>query len=432
MAIVESIPAFLARCNVLGISIAESTALRDANYSTFGSFAFMVPFSAGVVDDALLKASLTLALGAEPDVLAMGKFRRLHFESQALVLQDTKSKIERSEESAPRRLPMPERAQRHEDQVKRLSPGVVITEWNEPSFALLDLVQQQMDDSQLKYVAIEQCTCRMQELAGVKKESTAVADKAGFLKIGEREAEFKIECGTDMFKVRQALLRRSLAYDQSGIIHFATMEGWHSYLFETLQRDPAPGYRRTNMSQVLLADSQIFIRMIELCRKGLTDPGTGDLPADKAMQTLMHDARITTFLLALPDSGRSSAAGTSFDQGQTMRQSNRPTYKEKRAAAKAKTMAAAPYQQAGWKGGKGKGKSNSKGKGKGKASGSRPPGLENTWTTHRGAPMCDLYNLGNCPDSGTVAPGSACSRGIHVCCVPFCGDAHPYHQCPRQ
>lgn len=437
MTLVESEAAFASRCRALGIDAGEVAALKVRELATFGSFAWLVPCSGGQVDEALFKEALTQALGSEPTLLTMPKFRRLHFESYSLFLADTKAKVDRTEDSQPRKLPMPERAQRHEAQAKSLAPGVLITDWNEPSFALLDSVQQQFEEAQLRYVPVESCTCRIQELAGTKKETFTMSDKSGFIKIGERDPELRIECGQDMFRIRQALLRRSLAYDQAGIIRFPTMEFWHSYLFEALQREAPPGHKKISLNQILLADRQLFTRMIETCRHGLSDTGSGSLPADVAMKTLQYDVRITTFLLPLPGSaGGSSGSGDGGAakvqlpvQARTVSRADYSSWKDFKAAKKSVSV---PYTPSSGKGGKGKGKSAGKSKGKSKGGKSqRPPGLEGTWTTSNGVRMCDAYNMGNCSEAGATAPGSSCAKGLHVCCKPWCGEAHPLHQCSK-
>lgn len=420
MTLVESKAAFSARCKVLGIPDGDVVSLATHDLDSFGSFAFIVPLVGGQVDDEALKAALEAALGTAPTVLIMPKYRRIHFESHALVLSDTKSKVDRTESSEPKKLPMPERAQRHEAQVKRLSPGVSIKDWNEPSFSLLDIVQQQLEDAQLRYIPVEQCTCRMQELAGVKRETITSTDKSGFIRIGERDAELQIHCGQDMFRIRQALLRRSLAYDQSGIIKFEVMEIWHNYLFESMQHDTPPGHKQVSLQQVLLADRQIFSRMTEQCRHGLLDTGSG-LPAENALTSLQFDPRITTFLLPLPG-GSSGGQGGSGVQGlgnPKPKAKAKLTWKDFKEASR---QATAPYSGGG---NKGKGKGKPKGKGKGKGNYNRPPGLEGTWTLSKGNVICDGYNLGTCTESGN------CSKGLHVCCKPQCGEAHPYHQCPK-
>ena len=88
-----------------------------------------------------------------------------------MVLADTKHQVERNDESAPRRLPARERAARLTAQATRLAT-VSITGANEPSHALIDEVQQMSEDGLVKCIPPERCTCRSQELQGLKKDTT--------------------------------------------------------------------------------------------------------------------------------------------------------------------------------------------------------------------------------------------------------------------
>ena len=147
------------------------------------------------------------------------------------------------------------------------------------------------------------------------------------------------------------------------------------------------------------------------------------------MTTLMHDVRITTFLLPLPGSRGGNQQPSSDTSGKKPKRADFGSWKDFKAAGPKARPAASPYNPKGNKGsGKGNGKGVKGGKGKGKSS--RPAGLEGTWTTSNSIRMCDNYNLGNCPENATIAAGSSCAKGLHVCCKPFCGGSHPYHQCP--
>jgi hypothetical protein len=430
MSLIDSVPTFASRCLGLRVTSLQIAALATAGYDTYGSFSFFVPFQNGSPDDTLLKTNLDSALGAPVDTVDMGKFRRLLFEAHALMMADTRGKIERTEDSAPRKLPAPERAHRLAIQAARLAPALIISDWNEPSHALLDAVQQQMDEAQLKYMPVEACTCRLQEIAGIKKVPTTMTDKNGFIRVEHVSEELTLVCGGDLFKVRQALLRRALAYDQAGIIRFEIMEQWHNHLLEALQRDPPPGHRRVGLEQMLLADREIFIRMIENCRAGLLpDVVTGVGPADSAMSRLQMDARITVFLLPLPGSSASSSRGEGLGSpGLPGQGTSRIALRRKRQ--REESVTARPSVQASKGGAKGRGdKGKGKGKkGKGKGS-SMPAGLEGCINKINGTNICYGFNLGNCPH--TVASGDACEKGLHKCCKPGCGGDHPFYSCPR-
>ena len=289
-------------------------------------------------------------------------------------------------------------------------------------------MQQQLEDAQIRHVPVEQCTCRMQELGGVKKMPSSTSDKAGYLRLSVKDEELSIDCGKDMFLIKQALLRRSLAYDQTGIISYETMEAWHSYLFEVMQREAPPDSRPISLQQILTADRQMFTRLAEGCRSGLISTAAGVLPADKMMKDLQDDIRITNFLLHHPattSSGQARPVAKASNQvyNQAPDPSSKRQIKLAKGAAKGGKVRSQPYADHS-----NAGKGKNKGKGGKKQ---RPAGLEGTWTHHKGSLMCDGFNLGNCSEAATVSPGSSCSRGLHCCCRPYCGELHPYHQCRK-
>ena len=84
-----------------------------------------------------------------------------------------------------------------------------------------------------------------------------------------------------------------------------------------------------------------------------------------------------------------------------------------------------PYRKGKGRGGKGKG--NRKG-GK-RSSPPMPKQLLGGWSqTSKGRPICFDYNLDHgCPKAKA---GQACSKGLHVCCMPRCQQPHPMHAHP--
>ena len=161
-----------------------------------------------------------------PSVGALSSLRRLWVESHTLWLADMKHQVERSADSAPRKLPQPERGARQEEQRRRL-PGVDITGSMEPSNALVDLIAQMREENVLKYVELSSCTSRQQELQLVRKDNFMKVSSSGQLVAVTPEVEVKADTSTDL-KIRSAMTRRALAFDQFGIVAFSSMEKWHT------------------------------------------------------------------------------------------------------------------------------------------------------------------------------------------------------------
>ena len=95
------------------------------------------------IDDNSLMIHLRGILQARLTDSVKAIIRRLAFEAQALALQDLKSKLERTSDSALKVL-LQEKSERIREQQSRLS-GINFTSHNSPSHRLIDKVTQQAD-----------------------------------------------------------------------------------------------------------------------------------------------------------------------------------------------------------------------------------------------------------------------------------------------
>ena len=168
MAIIDSFASFRDRAIQFGVEEDDIDKLKAKKFASFGAFTFISVFSAQSSDDVLLNKALTEVLAREVTITDMARFRRLHFESNAVTIADAKRRTEATGEDIPKRVPAPERAARYEDQVRRLV-GITMTTNLEPSHSLLDRVQQQLEENQAAYVSPELCTSRNQEIKGIKR-----------------------------------------------------------------------------------------------------------------------------------------------------------------------------------------------------------------------------------------------------------------------
>jgi hypothetical protein len=400
MAALDSTSNFEARAKDFGILDADVQALSLANLNSFGAFAFVVPYNGTSTDDAPLKRFLTQVLGAEPDPLSMARFRRLQFEAHTLMMSEARGRIEQTQSSEPRKLPAPERATRHAQQALRLS-GITITEHIEPSHQLLDLVESMLEEGVLQHIGVEKCTSRLQEIHGVKKEpSVKIDSSSGTIKLSSRDASIEADISSD-YKLRQALTRRSLAFDQSNIIPFKSMECWHDLLLEAIYREPPAGYDHVTRIQILNADRQIFLHMGEDCRKGLKVNAAGTYPVEEALKKFMHDSRIQFMLLPLPSGGTPTKRKPDG-------QPDAPQTPEKKARNKGKGKGK----------GRGKGEKPNQGKGSGKDKDKTKKAL---WVHIKGKPLCAAFQTDSCSE---CLPGETCTNGLHLCGYPGCGKPH--------
>ena len=412
--ILDSVNVFEERCRIIGLSSESANALKASGIDTLNKIAFSSSFQVGAPDDGPLLAVLNDARLASAPPLAPASagdkacFRRLHFEAQTMSLADLKVRVEATGETTPRRLPQAERSARQDSQISRLC-GLSLTGDLEPSHGLIDLVFQQLEEGILRFVPLDQCTKRSQELTGIKKDSQVIKVSGTSLSVSNQEKPPVANLSTEL-RIKSAMMRRALAYDQAGLAKYASIMEWVDYLFEQLAREPVEGYSTVTMEQVLQADKCLWIKCAELTRKGLasSDPALPS-PLEHAIQQARVDPQVFLLLMPLQRSAARSSA-------------SRPPMEGERA----------PKYPYGGKGSEPRGQSWSKGKGKGKNRSQIRLPKELAGLHHRtkdGANICFGYNLGHC---SAVQPGQTCKRGKHVCMVPFCGEEHTHKQCPKK
>ena len=400
---IESSAVFESRASAVGVNRANIDLLQAAGITTLGTYAFSCTYTPGSDNDDSLKALLTEALGAAPNLHQQACLRRLFVEAHTLSIAEMRQRVERTEESAPRRMAAPERASRHEALQGKLK-GLSLTGELEPAYALVDDVAQQYEDNTLRYIPIDRCCKREQELGGTKKIVALKADNQGLLRLTQVHDSASADVATDL-KVRYALQRRALAYDQAGLLGFEIMDQWHDNMFRHLMRPPPEGYAAVTMSQMLRADAELFQRLSEATRSGIQLKPDGTRPLETAMADAVRDPSVTFLLMPLPRaaSSRAPASHEAAPSNPGLKRTNEPAP----GKGDAKRLK----------------KANDKGKGKGKKGyAMMPPELAGQHSkTPDGTPICFAYNIRGCT---SAAAGAKCGKGLHVCCRPGCYKNH--------
>jgi hypothetical protein len=415
---VESLALFRVRAVQVGITEADIDTLKAQNLATYGAFAFLAPYNANSTDINQLKEALTGILGSEPSTAGMALWRRLQFDAHTHVLSDAKARIDRTESTEPRKIPMPEKSARLEDQKRRLS-HLHITSDLEPSHALIDEVAQMMDDGVIKHISPDKCTSRRQEMGHVKKETAVKIDSSGNFKLTSASSSAGADTSTSLL-LRTAFQRRSLAFDQCRLVTYVEHEKWINHIFAQLNHVPPPGYAPVSIEQVLQADLELWTLLSDECRNGISLTTAGVLPVEQAIIRLMHSPQITYAMLPLP-TGR----GAKAQNGKRKKEAEDDDRPDKRSRTD---------KGAGKGGQKG---TMGRGKGDGKLSRTQVskkaadifesiPDLKGMWSTVRGKPLCARYQLGTCPEEPIVRPGDTCTKGLHACCVPKCFEKHSF------
>ena len=388
----DSEAAFQARAKELGLKDDVIQKLKEGNISSFGNLAFASPYQIGQADEGPLVEALTAILGRAPTVLELVPLRRLWFEASTAAMAELKLKVERSDATEPMRLPIAERTSRLADQKARLV-GVSITPELEPSHKLIDTVCQMSLDQQLSWIPWDKLTSRASEvMAASKTDLNITFDVNGALKLQRKFSDGQCSLTGDL-QIRQALQRRSLAFDQAKLCSYMAMERYHDELFQAMCREPPPNCLCISMAQVKEADRQLFMRISELTKGALSLRPDGSMPFEGHLGTVKDSAHIQFFMIPQPRPGRF-----------------------------------APYTPP--KGtGKGKGKGR-KGKGEqaGKSDPSKPsidiPEGCSAKEPASGKPICFQFNRDGCR---FAKAGKRCRRGLHLCWR--CFKEHPFSQC---
>ena len=126
----DSEAAFQARALEVGISSADLNALKDGAINSYSRFAFCCAYQPGSGNKDVLFSYLEEILTERPSGASASNYRRLFFECHALALKDLQSRLERSDSSEMKILPLAEKVQRLEA-LKAKFPGVMLsTSWS--------------------------------------------------------------------------------------------------------------------------------------------------------------------------------------------------------------------------------------------------------------------------------------------------------------
>ena len=416
MATVDSSAVFCARAAAIGLEPTMLDQIKAERLDSFARFSFCCNFSPGALDDGpLLRTLKRLNGGADPSEASTSTFRRLFYESFSLAASDLREKLDRTDDSAPRRIPVPEKNSRLTALQARLGSAVPLEAEREPSDSLVDLAHSQYEENRLQFIPWEKLGKRDAEVAGLKKMDVFKPDASGVLKVSKEAVAVGANVSTDML-MRFALQRRAVAYDLCNLVKYEIMESWHDMLIAVRLREPVSGFMTVSTDQILNADKYLHEVLARLTRSGIVPVAGGVRPLDELWKTKMEASDVQLYLM--PRQSSSGNKRPTDDAGGEM--SNNQKKKARKAAALAAKGGSAPK-------GKGKGKGKEKGKGM-SMSPSMPAALfGGVATMPDGARLCFGYNLGTCPTTA-----AKCLKGLHKCCKNKCtSDDHTFIECPN-
>ena len=167
----DSKPYFASRAMAVGFAGASLQSFVDAGIDTLAGFAFFCTYQPGSSDDTtLVEATKKVLSVGEVPLNVLSSVRRLFYEAHTMYVSDLKQRVTATDEDAPKKVPTAERAARHKEQKRRLT-GLLLEGDLECSYGLLDLVMQQYEQNEAKYLQLSVCTSREQEQGGIKKDA---------------------------------------------------------------------------------------------------------------------------------------------------------------------------------------------------------------------------------------------------------------------
>ena len=130
------------------------------------------------------------------------------------------------------------------------------------------------------------------------------------VKLSRKAAD--LSCNTTgELRLRQALTRRSLAFDQCKLCSFDVMEMWHNFMMHALMKEPPAGHKYVTAQQVIAADKELWGLLSQRTRGKLrVDPG-GDPPMNSDFTELSTSPLVLCVMTPLPASkGADTGSGS--------------------------------------------------------------------------------------------------------------------------
>ena len=136
---------------------------------------------------------------------------------------------------------------------------------HEPAHSVNDKIQSVIDEGVLVYLAPNKCISRFDEIQRVTSDQQLSFDSQGNVKLSKKQEELACDV-TGELHLRQALMRRSLAFDHCGLCSYTVLEGWQNQMLQTTLTPPPPGHRQVAMQQILNADRELLSHVSQATR----------------------------------------------------------------------------------------------------------------------------------------------------------------------
>eukprot|EP00435_Cladocopium_sp_Y103_P074393 s19_g48.t1 len=293
----ESGASFKHRCLEVGLSEAQFAALKDQNIANFNTLAFGVCGQPGQIDDGRFRNLLDstfqdMTLGLE------AMMRQLSYEAITISVAAIKQRIEPTIEGQLKKLPPHERDERMRKLSAKIT-GFAITGDYEPAHSVVDFFTTMIEESAPKYLPLSRCVSREQELLSQRVDKRIVVLEDQKLQVKNNAPELSADLSTDL-KLQNAFIRRGIACEQSNLLTYETHEKIRHAFMAHMTRDPPPGFRGPDMSAILRADRELWMRAFDKCKSELKVDQRGRFPLDVALLELYTSPEVVFHLLPTP------------------------------------------------------------------------------------------------------------------------------------
>ncbi|CAE7763885.1 SLC24A2 [Symbiodinium sp. CCMP2592] len=290
----ESGPVFKSRCAQVGLASADVEKLEKVGVNSLAKFAFMTSYTPGSGDDKDLIAAFESALGTPPSVGQKSSFRRLFHEAYAVTTSEMKMLVERTDESIPRKLSVPERSERFEVVSKRLV-GLSIKNRLEPADSLVDSFVSQYEQDKLQFVPWEKLVSKEQEAStGAKREPFFSLDSTGKLR-SETKVEVRADTSTELL-LQLALQRRGIAMEMANILDYHHHHMWVERLLAARLDAPPSTHMQPTLDQCQQADRKLWQLLGEATRSGI-QLKAGGRPLDAIFEATWQTPEVLQYFI---------------------------------------------------------------------------------------------------------------------------------------
>ena len=326
--LVESEAHFNKRTEDFRMAPATVQALQSHGFTALGHLAYAVGQPGQIIPEAEFN---TFCRNHVPGASSadVASVRRLLFEGQTLALQQLRLQLTELESTA-KRVPEAERDRRMALLRNSLS-GLCIEGPLEPGRKLLDECCHQEATGQLKYLAPDRCISRLHEVTHGRPAARQVELDHSKLVIREHE-EITQPAGSAL-QVQESLRRRGLAYTFAQAVSWQAYDTYLTKLFAHLHREPPPGFNRVSVSQIVEADRQVFVRLIEANTKPRKDP-SGSFPLDAALLPALQSYEVSFSLMHT--TGKGSGSSGKSNKRQKTSHGQQPTWGADKGKGKGK------------------------------------------------------------------------------------------------